>query len=247
LHPVSAAIGNPRRRLHRLICTAEIAAKHADLLELARRHPSHPQIEQVDRAVLDRIGTSDAVHQGLAVRTEPLPMIDLYSVCDDLAPDRPALLVMLDQVTDPHNVGAIVRSAAAFGASAVVVTERNAATESGALAKSASGALEHVPLVPVTNLARALDMVKEAGLWCIGLAADGPQLIGDAEFSNRVAVVLGSEGSGLRRLTRERCDLILRLPTGGPIGQLNVSNAAAVALYEVARRSVHLPAASLAR
>jgi 23S rRNA (guanosine2251-2'-O)-methyltransferase len=240
LHPVTEALGNTGRRLHRLLYTREIAARHPELLESARRHGSHPTLEEVEREALDRIGSGGAVHQGIAVRAEPLGMVDLFSVCDDLDGEQPARLVVLDQVTDPHNVGAILRSAAAFGAAAVVVTERHAALESGALAKAASGALEHVPLVPVTNLARALDMIKNAGLWCLGLAADGAQSIADAQLSDRVAVVLGAEGTGLRRLTRERCDLIVRLPTAGPIGQLNVSNAAAVALYELARRSPRL-------
>ncbi|MGH6932634.1 MAG: 23S rRNA (guanosine(2251)-2'-O)-methyltransferase RlmB [Dongiaceae bacterium] len=247
LHPVIEALKNPRRRFHRLICARETVDKHLELLELAGRLSGRLTIEQVDRETLDRIGPAGTVHQGVAVRTEPLPMTDLYSVCDDFVPDRPAILIVLDQVTDPHNVGAILRSAAAFGAAALVVTERNAATESGTMAKAASGALEHVPLVPVTNLVRAIEMIKKAGLWCIGLAGNGAQTIAEAKFSERAALVLGSEGTGLRRLTRERCDLIVRLPTTGPIGQLNVSNAAAVALYEIARRSACLPLAGEAR
>ena len=134
------------------------------------------------------------------------------------------------------------RSAAAFGAQAVVVTERNARPESGVLAKSASGALEHVPLVPVTNLARAMAQLKEAGFWCIGLAAEASETLAEIDLSGRIAIVLGAEGAGLRRLTRDTCDKLARLPTAGPIGQLNVSNAAAIALYEVARRRSGLPA-----
>jgi 23S rRNA (guanosine2251-2'-O)-methyltransferase len=161
---------------------------------------------------------------------------DIYEVCGTADEAASRLLLVLDQVTDPHNVGAILRSAAAFGARAVIVTERNAASESGVLAKAASGALEHVPLVPVTNLARAMAQMKEAGFWCIGLAAEAAETLGDIDLSGRVAIVLGAEGTGMRRLTQDSCDKLARLPTGGPIAQLNVSNAAAIALYEVARR-----------
>jgi 23S rRNA (guanosine2251-2'-O)-methyltransferase len=241
-HPVEAALRNPRRRPHRLLVTAEAAAQQAALLQLARTRPQGaPRLETVDRERLARQLPAGAVHQGLALLAEPLPPADIYEVCDDLA-DRPqAALVLLDQVTDPHNVGAILRSAAAFGARAVICTERHAAAETGVLAKAASGALEHVPLVAVANLARAMELLKEAGVWCAGLAADAPQTLAEARLTGKIAVALGAEGSGLRRLTRERCDMLLRLPTQGPIAQLNVSNAAAIALYELARAGSHLP------
>jgi 23S rRNA (guanosine2251-2'-O)-methyltransferase len=144
-------------------------------------------------------------------------------------------VVLLDQVTDPHNVGAILRSAAAFAALAVVVPEHGAPPVTGVLAKAASGALERVPLVRVTNLARALDRLKEAGFWCVGLAEDGPQALESLDLPARVALVLGAEGSGMRRLTRERCDFVVRLRTRGAPASLNVSNAAAVALYALTR------------
>ena len=246
VHPIEAALGNPRRRLHRLLHTVEAAAQHAPILAAAQRRPGGaPRLEAATRETLDRLLPPGAVHQGLAMQTEPLPATDLFAVCDDLADAARGALVVLDQVTDPHNVGAILRSAAAFGAAAVVVTERHAAAESGVLAKAASGALEHVPLVPVTNLARALETIKEAGFWCVGLAAEAAQTLAAAKLAGRVAIVLGAEGTGLRRLTRERCDLLARLPTAGPIGQLNVSNAAAVALYELARATPEAPVAKL--
>ena len=243
VHPIEAALRNPRRSPHRLLHTAEAAAHHAALLQLARSRPEGaPRLEPVDREPLARLLPPGAVHQGLALLAEPLPPVDIYEVCDALAAAEQAALLVLDQVTDPHNVGAILRSAAAFGARAVICTERHAAAETGVLAKAASGALELVPLVAVTNLARAMETLKEAGVWCIGLAADAEQAIAAADLTGKSAIVLGAEGSGLRRLTREHCDLLVRLPTQGAITHLNVSNAAAVALYELARQRPQLPA-----
>ncbi len=243
VHPIEAALRNPRRRPHRLLHTAEAAVHHGALLQLAKaRAQGAPRLEPVDREALARLLPPGAVHQGLALLAEPLPAVDIYEVCDGLADADQAALLVLDQVTDPHNVGAILRSAAAFGARAVICTERHAAAETGVLAKAASGALELVPLVAVTNLARAMETLKEAGVWCVGLAAEAEQTIAAANLTGKTAIVLGAEGTGLRRLTREHCDLLVRLPTQGPIAQLNVSNAAAVALYELARARPHLPA-----
>jgi 23S rRNA (guanosine2251-2'-O)-methyltransferase len=242
IHPVEAALANPRRRLHRLLATSEAASQHAALVQQARARPQGaPRLETTGREVLDRQLPAGSVHQGLALLAEPLSPVDIYEVCDDLADLSQAALVLLDQITDPHNVGAILRSAAAFGARAVICTERHAAAETGVLAKAASGALEHVPLVAVTNLARAMQILKEAGVWCAGLAANAPQTLAEARLIGKIAIALGAEGRGLRRLTREHCDMLLRLPTAGPIAQLNVSNAAAIALYELARNRPHLP------
>jgi 23S rRNA (guanosine2251-2'-O)-methyltransferase len=242
VHPVEAALRNARRRPHRLLHTAEAAAGHGALLQLAKARPQGaPRLEPVDREVLARLLPPGAVHQGLALLAEPLPAVDIYEVCDGLAEAAQAALLVLDQVTDPHNVGAILRSAAAFGALAVICTERHAAAETGVLAKAASGPLDLVPLVAVTNLARAPEPLKEAGVWCLGLAAEAEQSLAAADLTGKTAIVLGAEGTGLRRLTRERCDLLVRLPTAGPIAHLNVSNAAAVALYELARQRAQLP------
>jgi len=230
-HAVLAAIDNPKRRIRRLLQAnpdAEKAARGGSDRPL-------PRWETVDRGILDRVAGRESVHQGIAAQVDPLPETDIEDIAA-LAADRPeAKIVILDQVTDPHNVGAILRSAAAFGALAVVLTERNAAPESGVLAKAASGALDVVPLVRVTNLARAMEQLKAAGFWIAGLAAEGERSLAEARLSGRVGLCLGAEGAGLRRLTRSHCDLLAKLPTSGPIGHLNVSNAAAVALYELSR------------
>jgi 23S rRNA (guanosine2251-2'-O)-methyltransferase len=192
--------------------------------------------EQVPGDLLESWLPRGAVHQGLAAKVHPLPDRGIEDVIAEAEGQEQARVMILDQVTDPQNVGAILRSAAAFGALAVILTERHAAPESGALAKAASGALEHVPLIRVANLARALELLKKGGFWIAGLAAEGSQTLADAKLTGKVGLALGAEGPGLRRLTREHCDLLVRLPTGGAIDHLNVSNAAAVALYELVRQ-----------
>jgi 23S rRNA (guanosine2251-2'-O)-methyltransferase len=229
-HTVTAAVANPRRHIRRLVGTPAALAEH----DFGR------PAERLEAPALAGLLPAGAVHQGLAALVEPLPFATLEEVLEDL-PEGPQRILLLDQVTDPQNVGAILRSASAFGAAAVILTERHAAPESGALAKAASGALDHVPVVRVVNLARAIETVKRAGLWCVGLAAEAELTLPEAKLAGRIALVLGAEGGGLRRLTREHCDQLVRLPTSGPISQLNVSNAAAVALYELARSE---PAAS---
>lgn len=227
-HAAGAALANPERKLRRLLATAE-AAKAFE----GRRLPI--PIEPAERAEIDRLLPPGSVHQGLAVLVEPLEPLAIEDV-GRLAAERPAaVVILLDQVTDPHNVGAILRSAAAFGALAVVVPDRHAPEETGALAKAASGALERMPLVRVTNVVRALEDLKGAGFWIAGLAADGPKTLAEAKLSGKVAMALGAEGEGLRRLTREHCDYLVRLPMTGAVESLNVSNACAVALYELAR------------
>ena len=182
-----------------------------------------------DVADLGRLVPHDAPHQGVVIEVEQLEDRWLDDILTD-APDR-AILLVLDQVTDPHNVGAILRSAAAFGAIGIVTQDRHSPPESGVVAKASSGALERLPWVRVVNLARALEEIAEAGFWRIGLTGDAETELKDALGPGRVALVLGAEGPGLRQNTREHCDALARLPIGDAVESLNVSNAAAVALY----------------
>jgi 23S rRNA (guanosine2251-2'-O)-methyltransferase len=221
-----AALANPDRRIERILATKDVAERHAK--EFAGR------AQILSREELAQRLPAGAVHQGIAVLAAPLeePQLeDVLARCGDAA-----LVLALDQVTDPHNVGAILRSAAAFGAAGIVVTERNAPADTGVLAKSASGALEIVPLVRAVNLARALEQLKEAGFWLYGLDERGEAPIGSLDLAGRVCIVLGAEGEGLRRLTSEKCDRLVTIPTSNALAALNVSNAAAVAAYEWARR-----------
>ena len=182
--------------------------------------------------VLDARLGADAVHQGVLLEARPLPDLDI----SDIAVTS-GLVLVLDQITDPHNVGAILRTAAAFAVDAVIVTDRHAPEFSGVLAKTASGGLEHVPLIEVVNLARALDQLGEAGFLRVGLDSEGPASLEDTPLSRPTVLLLGAEGKGLRRLTRERCDVLARLDMPGAIKSLNVSNACAVALT-LARRAL---------
>ncbi|MDO8839518.1 MAG: 23S rRNA (guanosine(2251)-2'-O)-methyltransferase RlmB [Parvibaculum sp.] len=231
-HAVLAALGNPARDAERLCLTRNAESELARQgIDAARHLGLRPELmENEDIAALLPPG---AVHQGIALRASPLPERDVAEVCDGAA-----RVVVLDQVTDPHNFGAILRSAAVFGATALITTDRNSPPFGGALAKAASGGLEQVRIARVTNLVRAIDELKELGFEVIGLDGDGEASLPDLELSPRVALVLGAEGTGLRRLTREHCDLLARLPAAGTMKSLNVSNAAAVALYELFRRGL---------
>jgi 23S rRNA (guanosine2251-2'-O)-methyltransferase len=220
-HAVAAALANPERETVRMWATREAA----DELDIPRNVP----VTFADAADLGRLVPKDAPHQGIVAEVERLPDILLADILDAAEDGRP--LLVLDQVTDPHNVGAILRSAAAFDALALVTQDRHAPPESGALAKAASGALETVPWVRVVNLARALDDIAAAGFWRIGLAGEAEMNLAEALGPARVALVLGAEGEGMRHNTGQHCDALARLPIGARMESLNVSNAAAIALY----------------
>ncbi len=231
VHAVAAAVANPLRRRHRLVAARRF---DADLKARLAGAEGGPALESLDRQALEALLPQGAVHQGIALLADPLPPVDLADMCRDSA--EKAIVVVLDQATDPHNVGAVLRSAAAFGARGVVVQNRHAPLATGALAKAASGALESVPLIRVSNIARAMEALKDGGFWCLGLDQTADHPLGEVDPPGRVALVLGSEGGGLRRLVRETCDLSARISMAGGAESLNLSNAAAIALYEVSRR-----------
>jgi 23S rRNA (guanosine2251-2'-O)-methyltransferase len=226
IHAVSAALANPERNLLQLVATAGAA----DTLP-----PSPIDIEIVERDAIDAVVPFGAVHQGVALLTTNLPGRTIADIARHADQHERTIVVALDQVTDPQNVGAALRSAAAFGAYAVLAPDRHTPDATGALAKAASGALETVPLIRPNNLVRALEALKDNGFWVIGLDMDAPQSLPEADLPDRCILALGAEGRGLRRLTRETCDLMVRVPMTGAIESLNVSASAAVALYEWVR------------
>lgn len=226
-HAVLAALANPERVVRKIWGTREALAA----LDL----PPVLPIVYADVADLGRLVPSDAPHQGLVAEVDPLEDVWLGDLLQQGEGDQRPLIV-LDQVTDPHNVGAILRSAAAFDALGIVTQDRHSPPESGALARAASGALESVPWVRVVNLARALEEMAEAGFWRIGLTGHATQTLAQAMGTQRIAIVLGAEGEGMRQNTEAHCDELARLPISGKVESLNVSNAAAIALYAVTAR-----------
>jgi 23S rRNA (guanosine2251-2'-O)-methyltransferase len=225
-HPVLAALANQARGApRRLVATPERAR------QLAALKPAPPAPELLDAAAIAHLLPPGAAHQGVAMKPEPLEALSL----EDLATPAAGLLVMLDQVTDPQNVGAIFRSAAAFGARGLIVQDRHAPPFTGVIAKAAAGALDALPHARVVNLARALDELADLGWRAVGLAGDAPQTLAETLDARPTVLVRGSEGEGLRRLVGEHCDALARIPMPGGFESLNVSNAAAVALYEASR------------
>ncbi len=222
-HAVTAALRNPARRIRKLLATENAARRLSDAGFTAKPEVVRPG------AIAERL-LPDAVHQGLYLETEPLPSLAIEN-----APAKGMVLV-LDQITDPHNVGAIFRSAAAFGASAIVTTQRHSPDATGALAKAASGALELVPLINVQNLARAIEALKRSGFLVVGLDSSGDTDLAALSLRTPLALVLGAEGKGLRQLTKVTCDHVARVDLPGAIKSLNVSNAAALALYVASRQ-----------
>jgi 23S rRNA (guanosine2251-2'-O)-methyltransferase len=224
-HPVSEALRNPRRRFRKLMATENALIR---VREEIGEPPLQPEI--VRPGEIDRLLTPDAVHQGLYLECEPLPSPRLSTLGEQ------AVVLVLDQITDPHNVGAMLRSAAAFALDAVIVTTRHSPEATGVLAKAASGALEHVPIIEVKNLGDALEELGREGFLRVGLDSDGEKPFGETELRRPLALVLGAEGKGLRQKTRGLCDVLARLDMPGAIRSLNVSNATAIALYAAHQR-----------
>ncbi len=227
-HAARAALANPNRSIRKAVLTARAAS------ELGASLLKSVPVEPAESENVARLLPAGAVHQGIALLCDPLPNPDLETLLGRSNTGR-KLVAVLDQVTDPHNEGAILRSAAAFGVAAVIVQDRHSPPESGALAKAASGALDIVPRVTVVNIARTLEELADLGFWRIALAGDGDVPLKEASASGHIAVVLGSEGTGIRRLVREHCDVTAFVPMSGPVESLNVSNAAAVSFYELSQ------------
>jgi len=221
-HACFAALDNPIRKIQRIFVTERTKN------ELPKNH-KHPTPKVINIREFDKMLPKDSVHQGIAVEMSALPPCGLKEIIQN------DVIVALDQVTDPHNVGAIMRSCAAFGAEVILFAKDNAPDESAVLAKTASGALEVVRMCKVTNLVRSLEQLKKDGYWVVGLDGHTDMDIDKANLSGKTVLVMGAEGKGLRKLTKSACDLLVRLPISGKIESLNVSNAAAIALYEVAK------------
>jgi 23S rRNA (guanosine2251-2'-O)-methyltransferase len=225
-HAVQAALMNPKRVIRRVVMTQPALEKFSHIVQTRSFSP-----EIVNPKEISHLLPPDAVHQGVAIEVLPLPELALEEYLAQIKEKKPLLL--LDQVTDPHNVGAILRSAAAFNVGAVIVTRDHAPQESAVLAKASSGGIEVTPFITVTNLTQCMEILKKQGYWCIGLDGEASQTIAQAKLGKETALILGAEGRGLRRLTAERCDLLVRLPISSAMESLNVSNAAAVALYAI--------------
>ena len=223
-HPVTAAIDNPKRTIREIWAVKSVAE--------TLKNPKKIPVKVVVREQIDSLVGQNAVHQGIVAKCEPLRSYMIEDLICDTKKLEKALVVILDQVSDPHNVGAILRSAAAFGAMAVIVPDANAPEETGTLAKSASGALEVIPLIRVANLSRAMEMLKKADFWCVGMDGYAKKEMGEDRLPQKCALVMGSEGEGMRRLTAENCDYMVKLPIARTVESLNVSNACAIALYE---------------
>lgn len=224
-HTVTMALANPQRRIRKLTLTENAAKRLADENIETRIAPEIVRPQEIDRLL-----SPDAVHQGLLAEADPLPSPDIETLAQE------GMVLVLDQITDPHNVGAILRSAAAFAVKAIVTTARHSPEATGVLAKAASGALEVVPVITVQNLARALNELNELGFQTVGLDSEGSEDLSDVTLREPLALVLGAEGKGLRQLTRETCSVVARLDMPGEIKSLNVSNAAVLSLYVGARR-----------
>lgn len=229
LHAVQAALANPHRKLGRAVLTPRA------IETLGEKLLKRVTVETLDPGAIDRLLPPGAVHQGAALEAWPLKSRDLDDILAEPGTDGRRVVLVLDQLSDPHNVGAILRTAAAFGVTAVVVQDRHAPPQSGALAKAASGALDLIPYVEVVNIARTLDQLAEQGFWRIALTGDGDCNLAQAVPTGDVALVLGSEGAGIRRLVREHCETSAFIPISKTMESLNVSNAAAIALYALRR------------
>lgn len=233
-HPVTAAINNPKRQISALYATKETYQEVVDLCSKAHRNPT--LIKQLDRKEIEKLLPPEAVHQGFAAAVKELESYSLEEICAQADKKENCHLLILDQVTDPQNIGAIIRSCVAFDTLALVVQDKNSPTESGAMAKASAGMIELLPIVRVTNLSRAVESLKKAGFWVIGMDGYAQTTIDKMNKSGKTAIIMGSEGKGMRRLVEESCDSTVRLPISEKVESLNVATAAAITLYELNKR-----------
>ncbi len=226
IHAVESALLNPERKKYQLLVNQEWTTSY--------KVPSNEiEPQYVSRKVIESKLPLTAVHQGLALLVAPLPHVPIETICKNSNDN--SVVIVLDQISDPRNIGAIMRTASAFGASAIIVTDRYTPETTASMAKAASGALDRIPVVRVTNLSRSLVLLKKAGFWLAGLDANASQTISQANLGGKIAIILGAEGSGLRRLTAQNCDYLIKIPMDASSNSLNVSVAASIALYEVYR------------
>lgn len=227
-HAVMSALNNPNRKISKLVCTAENA------VEVRAKFPNL-NIVVADKKEVDKLVPVDAVHQGYALFCAPLDNLSVEELCEMTANDKKCNVLILDQVTDPQNIGAIIRSCAAFESKALIVQDKNSPQESGAMVKAAAGTFEFMPIVRVTNLARTIEILKKSGFWVVGMDGYAKNNVDNIDKNAKLAVIMGSEGAGMRRLIEESCDITVRLPISAKVESLNVSTAAAVVLYELSK------------
>ena len=227
-HAVLAALENPARKIHKLVCTSENA------VSLRAKYPNL-NIITADKKDIDKLVSADAVHQGFALFCSELDNLSIEELCSMTENEQKCNVLILDQVTDPQNIGAIIRSCAAFGTKALIVQDKNSPQESGSMAKAAAGTMEMVSVVRVTNLSRAIETLKKNGFWVVGMDGYAKDNVDKIDKNTKLAVIMGSEGAGMRRLVEESCDITVRLPINPKVESLNVSTAAAVVLYELSK------------
>lgn len=225
-HAVFEALKNPKRKIIKVLISPENEA-------LFKKEFPSVMYQRADKKEIEKLIGVNAVHQGFVLITKPLETISLEDVIDQTAEESRCVVLILDQVTDPQNIGAIMRSAAAFGVKAIIVQDKNAPIEGGAMAKASAGTIEFMPVVRATNLSRAIESLKKAGFWIVGMDGYATQTLQDIDKNAKLAVVMGNEGAGMRRLIQEACDMTVRLDMNPKVESLNVSVAAAIMLYEL--------------
>ena len=234
IHAVEAALNNPARTIHKIYVTDATEDMAYEMIAAANKKGfDHPAPVLLEKQTFERAIQKGSVHQGIGLDCDPLQDVFMPDIINKAAAKDKSVIVLLDQVTDPHNLGAVIRSACAFGADAIIVQSRHAPELNAIVAKTASGAMEHLPVVYETNLARAIESLQEQGYFALALDERGEKTIAEAPKYQKTLLVLGAEGPGLRPLIRDKCDILVKLPTAGALSSLNVSNAAAVSLYAV--------------